>query len=447
MAWVSRKARWLILGLFVVQAGFLACTVNVGTPPDETNHVQFIQYYAHHSWSPIFNDQTPTYNLGDKTREVDYLYHYTMSFVYRISPFSEHATIIVIRMFSVAMALLTFLVLANVFRRLGFSEAVTNVALLIITNLPMVLMMSSAVNNDVTVWLGASLGLLLLLRLWEKPRLYDLMWLFVLTFAGGLLKRTLLPLGFIFGILGIVLFVRRFSEYRSQIRLSDWKMWVLGFLLVLSVGLFMERVGDNTIRYHTPAPTCNQVQGEAACSVFWGNIREATLSKQAPEARTPVYIFPFRWLGESLANVVDIQTQGWRHEVMPARWLTPFLGTLLVTGVAYGFYADRRAWHIRADRQARWRLYSMIICLYFMTVHMLVNYSDYRHIGFFGVALNGRYILPSLLPLIGFACFYWSRLLVRHPRWRVVLATLVVLGTIFGSGLLMMARNPQLFHS
>lgn len=442
----SPLARWLVLVLFIVQAVVLAFVTRIGTPPDEQNHIKFIEYYANHSVSPIFEKQTPTFNLGDKTREVDYLYHYTMSLLYRVLPVSAHAKYVVIRLLTVVLALLAFLVLANVFRRLGFSPAVTTVALLVITNLPMVLMMSSAVNNDVMVWLGAALGLLLMLRLWERPNARDVLWLLVLAVAGGLFKRTLLPLGLVFGIFALVAVRRYFPVLLKQCRRFDWRLVLAALLLLISVGLFTERVGGNLLRYHTPTPSCDRVQGSDACSVFWGDVRAAGLVHKTPERPVPLYIFPFRWLWSSVANVVDIQTQGWRHEVKPARWLTPLLGVLLVSGVAYGFYYDRKRSSEALDKLARQRIYIILIALYFMVVHMLVNYSDYRQVKFFGIALNGRYILPSLLPLIGFACFYWSRWLSTRPRWRVTLAVLVVLSTILGSGLLMMLHNPQLIH-
>jgi hypothetical protein len=79
-------------------------------------------------------------------------------------------------------------------------------------------------------------------------------------------------------------------------------------------------------------------------------------------------------------------------------------------------------------------------------VHLLVNYGEYKHYKVYGIALNGRYIIPSLLPLIVFAGFYWSKLLARYPKLVVALTIFVVLSTIFGSGLIMMLRNTQLYN-
>ena len=77
-------------------------------------------------------------------------------------------------------------------------------------------------------------------------------------------------------------------------------------------------------------------------------------------------------------------------------------------------------------------------------IHMAYNYSEYRSNHVFGQALNGRYILPAILPLGILAAHYWSQLLARHRQWLTAVAVFVVISTIGGSGLLMMLRNPQL---
>jgi len=438
-------ARRLVLGLFALQAIILVFAVGVGTPPDESTHIKFIEYYANHSWSPFLHHQTPTYNLGDKTREVDYLYHYTMSLFVRAMPFSQTVEVHVIRLCSVVVGLLTFVTLGRLLRRLGMSAAAITTSFLVLTNLPMVLMMSSAVNNDAMVWLGSALGLLLLVRLWERPTAQDFGLLIALSLFGGLVKRTLLPLGLVFVLCAGVVLLRQWRTLFRDARRHLGRTMCILLLILVGLGLFAERVGGNIVRYGTITPTCAQVQGAAACSGFWANIRAETLAQWTPEKQVPLAVFVVKWLGSSFVNVVDIQTQLWLHKVMPARFLTPALVILLAIGIGYGIRYEVRLF--RTDRQARHRFYVMLILFYFLIVHMLVNYGDYRKIKFFGVALNGRYILPSLLPLVGFATYYWGQLLRRHPRVSTALAVVVVVSVIGWSGLEMMLRNTQIYST
>jgi len=436
-------ARWIVLGLFVVQAGILVFTVQIGTPPDETNDIQFIQYYANHSLSPTFTKQQPTYYLGDKTREVDYLYHYAMSLVVRVLPLSPVAEDRAIRLISVAVGLLGFLTLAKVLKLLGLSAAVITASFLLLTNLPMVLLMSSAINNDVFVWLGMALGMLLLLRLWKKPSAIDMTWLMALSLIGGLVKRTLLPLGMIFVVLGAIIFVRNTRTILAGFKRFNWRLCLAAVVFLIGLGLFTERVGGNLIHYGSVTVTCEQVHGTAPCYDFWSNVRARGLAQLPPQPSVPIPFFVVRWLGESFFNIVDIQTQGWHHTVRPARALVPLLVFLLIGGLVYGFIYEKK--RFAGDEISRHRVYIALIALFFVLVHMATNYSTYRHVKVFGIALNGRYILPSVLPLAVLSGFYWSRLLARRPRLLVVLAIGVVLFTILGSGLLVMFRNPQLY--
>ena len=443
----STWARRLVLGLFVAQAVFLVFAVAPGTPPDELNHIDFIQYYANHSLSPVFSHQMPTYNLGDKTREVDYLYHYTMSLVYRVLPLTPAAKYYVIRLFSVAIGLSALLVFAKIARRLGIPEAATSVGLLILTNLPMVLMMSAAINNDAPVWLAAALSMLLLLRLWERPTWLDLLVLAELVIIGGLIKRTLLPFEFAFGVLGLVVFIRHYKLFMVWPKRLNWRIALLSAAILVSSGLAIERIGGNLVRYHTITPSCEQVQGAKPCAVFWLNSRTQFLSTLPQQPLLPLPTFTSYWIATSVYDIVDVQAQTWKHEVIPASWLTPLLSTLLVAGLLFGAYADVRAWGAKQAKPfARYRLYVLLFGLYVVLVHLVYNYLDYRQTRSFGVGLNGRYILPGILPLGLLAAYYWSRLLDRWPRLAAGLAMVAVLATIGGSGLIMMVRNPQLFH-
>lgn len=435
-------ALWLILGLFVVQAGVLVFVVDIYTPPDELNNVQFIEYYANHSLNPVFTKQTPTYDLGDKTREVDYLYHYTMSLVVRALPLSSTTDHHVIRLFSVVTGLLSFLVLARVLKRLGVPAAVTASCILIITNLPMVLLLSAAINNDVFVWLGTALGFLLILRLLDKPTALDFVWLVALCSLGGLVKRTLLPFSVFIGIWGLLIVVRNWRKIRIRSEVKHWYFIVAVLIALLGIGLFAERVGGNIVRYGSIQVTCEQVNGDGACYDFWTNVRARSLTLLPHQTPVPLPAFVLHWFSDSFFNIVDIQSQFWHHAVRPARIVTPLLVAALVSGLAYGGWYEKRRF-IR-DELSRRRTYVMGISLACVLVQLVVNYSTYNHYHVYGIALNGRYIIPCLLPLIGLAGFYWSQMLGRHPRVLSALVVILVVVTIGGSGLLMMLRNSQL---
>ncbi|HEU0266372.1 MAG TPA: glycosyltransferase family 39 protein [Candidatus Saccharimonadaceae bacterium] len=450
----SPKFRVFVLGLFVAQAVFLVFAMHSGLPPDEDNQMQFIEYYAEHSISPIFSHQTPTYNLGDVTRQVDYVYDYSMSLVMRVSPLSHHDDVYIIRLISVALALLTFIMLLRILRIVGVGRATGNLSLLAVTNLPMVLMMSSAVNNDVTVWLGTIAGVYFLLRLWREHHPNDAMVLLIIAVFGGLVKRTLFPVCLIFGVTTIVMVVRYWPQLRAKIRRRDWRLIVLGVVFILGVGLFVERVGGNIVRYHTIVPTCTQVQGANACKVFWQYQRKLDIASDNPAAmerwlgdtavdtvaKSPVSFVPL-WTIESYSNIVDVQTDGWHHHIRPALWISVMLLIAVLVTTAFGVIYDAR--RVKHDMQARWRLVMVGLATLIVVSELIVNYATYLHDHIFGLALNGRYILPAVILLAGLNFAYGRKLFGKTLG--TVLAIAVIVCIIAGSGLMLMVQNPQLF--
>lgn len=454
----TKLAFAVVLCLFVAQSLFLVFATHIGVPPDENNHIQFIQYYADNSVGPVFSEQAPTWNLGDKTREADYLYHYLASMIARLLP-GESIEVYAIRIVSVIAAVATIVLFAKLLRRLGVSSAAILVAVLVLTNLPMVLMVSSAVNNDVFVWLGCVALLLLLMRMWQRPNNVDALLMMNIIVAGGLVKRTLLPVCFVFGVLLILLLWKKWSIFKKQLTKIDWKIVVLVIGLIISTGLFIERAGGNLYRYGTINPTCEQVQGEGPCQAFWGSKRKAWIDSGAPaegntwlpsgstveEHLMPLPVFVTKWLISSVVNVVNIQTQSWRHEVVPPAWLAPVLLILLLLLIGYGAVRDVRIAIKKRSGTVMWRLVALGTAFLVLMVQLYVNYASYAKSHIFGLALNGRYIIPALIILVGLACYYAALLLPR--RASQILAIVAIVCILVFSGLLLMIRNSQLFTS
>lgn len=139
-----------------------------------------------------------------------------------------------------------------------------------------------AVITNVLVWLGVALGSLLILRLVEKPRLLDLLWLASVVAYAGLMKRTLLPIALVFALIGIVVAVKDRRTFLRQARRPTAIVLLAAGIALGGVALGTERIVGNVVRYGTVTPSCSQVQGEVACQNFWWNIRERELAKRTP---------------------------------------------------------------------------------------------------------------------------------------------------------------------
>ncbi|MGZ6005513.1 MAG: hypothetical protein ACXWLH_05205, partial [Candidatus Saccharimonadales bacterium] len=102
----SNVFSWIVIGLFAAQATWIAFSALFPMPFDEYYHFGIIKIYAH-QLNPIITTQPQEANIyGDITRMSSYLFHYLMSFPYRlIAEFASSVTIQVIflRLINVAM--------------------------------------------------------------------------------------------------------------------------------------------------------------------------------------------------------------------------------------------------------------------------------------------------------------------------------------------------------
>ncbi len=450
----SNIFRRLILIVFIVQSVFLVFVTQIGVPPDENNHINFAKYYAAHSITPTLTDQKPTWTTDDLTRTDDYLYAYVNSFVMRLIA-SDTAQIYIIRLTSVLVALLAFIFTIKVFQILKISDAIINTGLAIITNLPMVLMLSSAVNNDVGIWLATSLCTWLLFKTWRSPSLTLLAYIGSVSTFASLYKRTFMPIALVVSIIAICFVIKKWSTFRKSIDFKNISVILSLLILIVGSGLFIERVGINYAVYGSISPSCERVQGKEACSVHWSSKRQRWLDAGAPadeniwlpadahKDSSPESIITFlpKWIGTSLYNIVDIQTQGWRHTAGPPVWLVTVLGVVFGAPLIVGIIYDLQKF--KSTVWARRRLLVVALGLTVIVAQLAYNYNLYLKDLVFGLALNGRYILPSIILLFGLSGYYLAKAFGK--RTNIIIGALLVIITIGFSGLYMMVRNPQLF--
>src|SRR5690606_16417980 len=99
---------------------------------DEDFHLGIIRLYAEH-WGPFSLVQTEAANkFGSIVTDPSYLYHYLMSFPYRVLDglgASEVTSVITLRMMNVALFAWALWLYRKVLLRAGVSSAVTNVVL------------------------------------------------------------------------------------------------------------------------------------------------------------------------------------------------------------------------------------------------------------------------------------------------------------------------------
>ena len=447
----SRHFFQVIIGLFCLQAAWIALAGRYPMAFDEDFHLGIIRLYAHHT-APFWAGQPESADkFGAVARDPSYLYHYLFSFPYRlISLFTANQTIqvIILRFLNIGLFAGGLVLFRKLFLKSGISRAAIHLTLLIFILIPVVPLLAAQINYDNLLFPLTAMALLLAIRfdgqLTNQKRLdlKSLLQLLVVCLLTSLVKYAFLPL-----FIGIVVFivVRLWLAGRSKShpqlsiakawqRLSGWLRIGLVVSVLLASTLFVERYGLNLVHYHTPIPDCSKVLRVEQCREYGPWIRDYNLEiAKVSGPRSPL-AFTYQWLyGMWLRLFFAIGGPTTDYESRGPLVL-PGLGAVYIGGSCLLILV------VRAKRL--WRQYNApLLTLFILTATSytgllwLDEYRAFLHTGQ-PVAINGRYLLPILAPIMLLAATAVAELLKQWQAIKLVLAVTVVLCMAWGGGVL-----------
>ena len=420
---------------------------------DEDFHLGIIRIYAHHI-SPYWGTQPPgSEAFGAITRDPAFLYHWIMSFPYRIvNYFTDDQTLLVLVLRF--LNILLFVSCLPLFRRLlektGAPRAIIHFCLLFFVLIPVVPLLAAQINYDNMMIPLTALSLLLTVQFTErfKPgRPIDirlLLTLIITCLVTSLVKYSFLP---IFVVIVIYIMVRALqclggfgslwlAFKKGFVRISRRSFVALGLTFIVIMTLFIQRYGVNLIKYHKPVPDCSQVLTIKQCSNYGPWIRDYT-NKQIKDndniATSAIdYIgdwFYGMWFRSYFAvdgPATQFQTRG--------PLLIPSISVIIfsVGGVIALIFTVRRIFKAY-NAPVLWFFISAT--LIYLAALFIDDYVAYVHTAV-PVAINGRYLFPVLpIVLLIFALAYNELLRKRHTL-KVVLACVIIIATIWGGGAL-----------
>lgn len=445
----SKRTFWVLFGICGLEAIWIAVSGAYSMAYDEYVHYGVMKIYTH-QWSPFFTSQPPGADaFGALARDPSYMYHYLMSFPLRLfghafSAFS--AQIIFLRLFDVAFFLGGVLLFRKAFKAAQVSNIVSNVALGFFLALPVVPFMAAQVNYDDLLFLltGAS-GLLAvtIIRTMQTSKVLPLKALLgfvaVIAFA-SLVKYAFAPILLALSV-GMLVFVGKAYGWKpvivwQQIRQQSPRLKsVSGVLLILvtllSLGLFIERYGVNTLRYHTPTPECDQVMSLEKCQLYEPYARNYAYHQgnyALPTAKIAAYPFN-NWLRGMVRSLFF--TVGNKESGYPAgepMLLAQATGWVVVAGGIILLFVRGR-WLWRAG--AVYKLFLAIVVTY-AGVLFLQNFFDFLHTHV-PVAIQGRYLVP-ILPIFLLLVARTVAGLRLPKQLTAVVLTLLMVGMVEGGG-------------
>lgn len=457
---VSRCQRWLasrtafrvILGLLVLQATWIALLGRFPMAFDEDFHLGIIKLYAAHGL-PFWSGQPAHADAyGAIARDPSYLFHYLMSFPYRVlAAFTDDLKLQVLglRAINIGLFALGLVLWRRLLLTVGASRAVAHGCLLLFILIPAVPLLAAQINYD-NLLLPLVAGLLLLavrftreLKPTDPLDLRLVVSMACLAMLGGIVKYAFLPI--LLGVVGYLLFKLwrtfgwRWRQLGTAIR-GGWRLqspgWKIGLVaaFVICFGLFFERYGVNMLRYHTPVPDCGQVLSVQQCSEYGPWIRDYNLEN----ANTTDVGGPLGYLDDWLYGMwlrlffaVDgpttfFQTKG--PLTLPGLSAIAFgTSTILVIAV------QARNVYRRYDRSVLQLFGAVTIC--YIGVLYLDGFQRYSQTGQ-PVAINGRYLLPVLLMILVVGSLAWVELLRKRPQLKLAVFAPALICMLWGGGAL-----------
>src|SRR5680860_98373 len=167
----SRRFFYVVIGLFLFQTTWIGLSNNYGSPHDEKYHVGLIQVYSQHV-SPFISNQPTAYDqFGDLSRNTSYLYHYLMSFPYRLISVITNdlmTQVIFLRVFNILFVVVGLWFFKKILDSLFKKPGISNLALFGVVMVSVVTYVASGVSYDNLVFLGFAASLYLTLKLLKR---------------------------------------------------------------------------------------------------------------------------------------------------------------------------------------------------------------------------------------------------------------------------------------
>jgi hypothetical protein len=433
----------LIIAFFVLEALWIALSGRYPMAFDENFHLGIIRLYAHHI-SPLWAANPPDSSaLGPVAHDPSYLYQWLMSFPYRLSGNLIFLRIINIGLFAAGLALYRKLLFKT-----GAPRSIVHLAMALFVLIPVVPLLAAQVNYDNLFLPLTALILLAAADFSERLRfgrfkVQRLLLLAVLVTLACLVKYAFLPIA-----LGVTIFVAvrlgrtyetpgqlRTAAGKGWARMSKSMRWLCAALLIVSVGLFMQRYAVNLAQYHKPVPACDEVLSAKQCKAYGPWYRDYQYAHdKLPDATANPLIFGADWFYGMWFRTffaVDGPGSGYATRgplILPAIGaIVLATGALLATAVSW-----RKMWR-RYNAQALW-LFMVVIASY--TASLWVDeYHSFLQTSR-PVAINGRYLLPIFPLLIVILALGVNVYLGSRQRLKLGLAALALICMLWGGGAL-----------
>ncbi len=441
-----------VLLLFFIESAWIAFSAAYPMVFDENTHFTIIQLYSH-QLGPFFPAHSTYLDAtGAVVRDPSFLYHWLMSFPYRLIAHvtgNQMVQVIDLRFINIFM----FGAALVLFRRLLFktkiSPAIIHATLLFFVLTPVVPLLAGQINYDNLLMLVTAAALLMAVNIGgimsETGRLpaARTLSLLALCLSGSVVQMEFLPLFVaIFAWLGWRFFkVSRSGEFKLSQLAEDWRnssrirKLAVALPLVVATWFCLQMYGVNLVRYHTLQPACTQVLTAQQCAGDSNWVREQqALATNTHPTKNPV-IYGVSWTYRMFIALFFTSSGG----ASPAANYLSVNPFPLIFAAALGVFSLGVLLFVRYRRSIfegyDYLGFLLFASLFYAGVLWLHNYGDYVHYGQ-KFAIQGRYIFPIALPLMIIIALAFRRLLGSRLHLKAALFSALFILFLQGGGAL-----------
>lgn len=373
------------LAVFVLVSVQFALHTSTNITPDEPYHYAAIKTYSA-QYSPFITHQASLVETNDMVRYPCYLYHYLLSFPYRMAHglgASDNATLVILRLMNVLLGIFTILLLRKLLTVIT-SRRAANFSAGLFALLPITMAIYGGLNYDnlmLTIIFASCLQLVTLRKQFSWTRLISFL---VLLELGALTQYKFLPIGAALFAYMVVILIKYRSHKQVKFQITHLVSVLLVTFVVFS-GLVVERYGINLVSFKNLTPTCQSVHRLSECLQFPLNERD--------------YIAAHDNIIASLNPATYAETYWYKNMVRGVIYPSPMLWLRYVFFVALLVAIASALYHREHHYNERWIGFVFItVALFYIAIVFADNYDYYLRTGLPNT-INGRYLLPAL-PLL-----------------------------------------------
>ena len=188
----------IVLFYFALRLVFLATSIATAIAPDEAEHIKLIELYNRYPGF-VLPESAATASLDMATHR-PHLYFWLMGKALHLNVFSL-PSFLFLRLVHVLLSLVTALISWRFFRLLTADKAVSLLAIIVLTNIPMYSFLAAFVSYDNVINLLSVSCFYFLFKFLKGHEARDLYGLLIAALPGPLIKFTFLPLWAIFAMI------------------------------------------------------------------------------------------------------------------------------------------------------------------------------------------------------------------------------------------------------